>query len=189
MQSGSKNVEYMSYVTTFLLAVVTSLGVWDMRAADEGWPVLSDEKLAFKESERRTKGGIKIEKVDIIRGTNRIAQVQKIDRNNDGKIREFTFSAFVAGQRVFVLSRLAGTNESSQFFSCGDAMVMTDLRFPERKLMALVVMSKQYDCYEIFTRHPDGYYWPAEEESRKFVDAFFRKNTQIMAPFTKKAEK
>jgi len=181
-------VRHMNHTTRLFLALSVAFVAWDMSAADDVWPALPVEKLIFKETDRHTQGGTKVEKVDILRGTNRIAQVQKIDRNGDGKIREFAFSAFIAGQRVFVLSRLGGTNESSQFFSCDDAMVMGDLRFPESKSTALVVVSKRHGWYEIFTRHADGYYWPAEEESRKVVDAYFRKGAEIMAPFVKKLE-
>ena len=179
----------MNRTTRLLLALVAVFVARDMAAADDAWPTLPVEQLVFKQADRHTQGGIKIEKVDIIRGTNRIAQVQRIDRNGDGKIREFTFSAFVAGQRVFVLSRIAGTNESSEFFSCNDTMVIADLRIPGSKLVALLVVSQQHGCYEIFTRNADGYYWPADEENRKLVDAVFRKGAGVAAPFGKNVEK
>jgi len=153
-----------------------------MRAGDETWPRIPTEKLVTKQSERRTKAGIRIESVDFKRGNSRIGQLQKIDRNGDGIIREFTFSAFVGSQRVYVLSRIGGTNEFSQFLSNDDAMVMTDIQFPESKLTALIVVSKQHGCYEVFTRQSAGYYLPADDNAWKVVDSYFRKTAQSLAP-------
>jgi hypothetical protein len=81
-----------------------------------------------------------------------------------------------------VLSKIGGTNESSMFFSRDDTMVNVDIRFPEKDLVALVITSKKHQVYEIFTRHADGYYWPANDESRKTVDALFRSGAQRIAP-------
>jgi hypothetical protein len=172
----------MNTTARYILCLNLLSITFGLQAADDAWPAIPSEKLVTKQSERRTTAGIRIESIDFRRGSNRIAQLQKIDRNGDGIIREFTFSAFVGTQRLYVLSRIGGTNESSQFISNDDAIVMTDVQFPESKLTALIVVSKQHGCYEVFTRQPAGYYLPADENAWKIVDAYFRKTAQSLAP-------
>jgi hypothetical protein len=172
-----------------LAVVIVLTSITHGAAAQEAWPSLPKGELEFKNLGDKYARSVKTESIQISRNGNRIAQVTKIDRNSDGKFEEFIFSALVAGQRVFVLSRLGGTNESSQFYSYDDTMVMNDMRFPETNLTALLIASKKHGYYEIFTRHSDGYYWPADDQNRKVVDSFFRANAEAVAPHLKKLEK
>jgi hypothetical protein len=178
----------MNIISKLLLALTTIIAAFDLSAADDIWPPLPAGTLSFKETERRTPTIAKIVKIDIFRGTNRIAQVQRIDRKGDGKFGEYAFSAFSGGQRVFLMDRVASTNEACSFFSCDDTMVTAGLRLQDGKPNALLVVSHEHDCYEIFTRHANGYYWPADEESRKFVDAFYRKSAKLVAPLVNALE-
>jgi hypothetical protein len=68
-------------------------------------------------------------------------------------------------------------------------MVMNDMHFPDSNLTALLIASKKHRYYEIFTRHPDGYYGPADDQNRKVVDSFFRANAETVAPHLKKLER
>ena len=157
---------------SLLIALALALSAWDAYAAEAAWPPPPIGEPTFKTLESTNAIGAKIERVDISRGTNRIARVSKVHSKLDGKIHEFTFSAFVSGQRVFLLGRLGGTNEATFFYSYDDTIVMNDQRIPESNLVVLIVDSKQHNYYEVFARAADGYYWPATVEERKTVDSF-----------------
>jgi len=173
----------------FLVVFVLSLSVWQTTAADKSWPSLPTQKLSFKNLGDKYAKSVKSESVEIRRGDSRIAQVTKVDRNADGTFEEFTFSAFVSKQRVFVLSRIGGPDELSQFLSLDDTIVMNDVRFPDSKLVALIIISKKHGWYEIFARHADGYYWPADDASVKVVDSYFRAQAEAFGLLLKKPQK
>lgn len=174
---------------TLILVLALTLAVWETAADDKAWPSLPTGKLSFKNLGDKYAKSVKTESVEIRRGDSRIAQVTKVDRNGDGKFEEFTFSAFVSKQRVFVLSRIGGPDELSQFLSLDDTIVMNDVRFPDSKLVTLIIISKKHGWYEIFARHADGYYWPADDASVKVVDSYFRAHAESFAPLIKKLKK
>jgi hypothetical protein len=68
-----------------LLAVALVLPL----TAQETWPALPEGKLSFKTLPGTTK--VKTEKIEVSRDGNRIAQVTKVDRNEDGRFEEFVF--------------------------------------------------------------------------------------------------
>jgi len=177
-------------VADLFVAFVVTMCAFQMRAADDAWPPLPKSSLTITNLGPRP--GVKSVKTDsseIRRDGRRVASVTRADRNGDGRWEEFVFTAFVAKQRVVSVTRIGGTNESAMFFSLDDVMVMTDVRIPESDVVALVVMSKKHDCYEIFARQPDGYYWPADDAKRTAVDAFFRAGAQTMSPLFEKSKR
>ena len=172
------------------LAFLLAASTFQVRAADDAWPPLPKSSLTITNLGPRP--GVKTVKTDsseVRRDGKRVASITRADRNGDGRWEEFVFTAFVAKQRVVAVTRLGGTNESAMFFSFDDVMVMTDVRPPESDVVALVMMSKKHNCYEIFARQPDGYYWPADDAQRQAVDAFFRASAQAMSPVFEKLKR
>jgi hypothetical protein len=177
-------------VAKLSVAFLMTIGALQMRAADDAWPALPKSSLTITNLGPRP--GVKSVKTDsseVRRSGKRVASITRADRNGDGRWEEFVFTAFVAKQRVVAVTRIGGTNESAMFFSFDDVMVMTDVRIPESDVVALVVMSKKHDCYEIFARQPDGYYWPADDVQRTTVDAFFRAGAQATSPLLEKLKR
>jgi hypothetical protein len=171
---------------TFLFAA----SVLPACAAEDTWPPLPTSTLTIKDlGPRQGVKSVKKESAEASRDGKRVASITKADRNGDGRFEEFVFAAFVSGQRVIVLTRIGSTNESAMFFSFDDVMVMTDIRLPEIDVVALVVMSKNHSCYEIFAHQPDGSYWPADDAQKNAVDAFFRASAQAMSPIFEKLKK
>lgn len=160
------------------------------RASDHVWPPLPSDPLTITNLGPRV--GVKSVRTDssaAYRDGERVASITRVDRNGDGKWEEFVFTAFVAKQRVIAVARLGGTNESNMFFSFDDVMVITDVRPPKSDVVALVITSKKHGCYEIFARHPEGYYWPANETERSAVDAYFRTQAQAISPILEKLKR
>ena len=148
---------------TFLLG----LYVFQACAADDAWPTLPKSSLTITNlGPRSGVQSVKTDVTDVRRDGKRVASITRIDRNGDGRFEEFVFTAFVLKQPVFTIMRIGGTNESSMFFSFDDVSGHADVRIPNTQIVALVVMSKQHEYYEIFTRRPDGCYWPADDAQR-----------------------
>ena len=128
---------------------------------------------------------VKNERIEIQRGTNRIAEVRKIDRDNDGKFEDYIFSAFVGSERVLVLTRLFGSPESAQFYSCDDVMVHKDLTAKEFDGKVLLVASRKHNWWEVFVRNADGCYWPADQSTAEKVHALFSAGAGLVEPLVK----
>jgi len=176
-----------TYISIALLLITCGLPLY---AADDAWPSLPTNSLTITNLGPRP--GVKSVKTDsseVRRDGKRVASITRVDRNGDGKFEEFVFTAFVEKQRVVAITQIGGTNESAMFFSFDDVMVMTDVRIPKSDVVALVVMSKEHGCYEIFARKPDGYYWPADDAQKTAVDAFFRAGAQAMSPLFEKLKR
>lgn len=172
------------------VAILVNACVLPIRAADDGWPPLPKSSLTITNlGPRPGVKSVKTDSFEVRRDGKRVASITRVDRNGDGRFEEFVFTAFVEKQRVVAITRLGGTNESAMFFSFDDVMVMTDVRIPENDVVALVVVSKEHSCYEIFARQSDGYYWPADETQRKAVDARFRAGAQMMSPIFEKLKR
>ena len=153
------------------------------------WPPLLTGDLSYSTRTSTNSPKFSTETIEIKRDGQRIAQVKKIRRTNNEFTGEFTFSAFVAGQRVFISSRIASTNEGTHFISMGDVQVMTDVRLPNQDLAALIVVSREHQWNEIFIRQPEGDYWPANDPEREAVDANLRKGAEAIAPLLKQLVK
>ena len=91
----------------------------------------------------------KNERIEIQRGTNRIAEVRKIDRDNDGKFEDYIFSAFVGSERVLVLTPMFGSPESASFYSCDDVMIHKDLTAKEFDKV-LLIASRKHNWWDVF---------------------------------------
>jgi hypothetical protein len=177
-------------IAELCLAFLLAASAIQVRAADDAWPPLPKSTLTITNLGPRP--GVKSVKTDsseVRRDGNRVASITKADRNGDGRFEGFVVTAFAAGKRVVAVTRIGGTNESAMFFSYDDVTVMTDVRLPESDVVALVVMSKKHDCYEIFARQPEGFYWPANDAQRSAVDAFFREGAQAMSPILEKLKR
>ncbi|MBL9171427.1 MAG: hypothetical protein JNN07_27085 [Verrucomicrobiales bacterium] len=177
-------------IATLYIAFLLTTVAFRIHAANDAWPPLPKSSLTITNLGPRP--GVKSVKTDsseVRRDGKRVASITRVDRNGDGKFEEFVFTAFVEKQRVVAITRLGGTNESAMFFSFDDVMVMTDVRIPETDVIALVIVSKEHSCYEIFARQPDGYYWPADETQRKAVDSMFREGAQMMSPIIEKLKR
>lgn len=156
-------------------------------AADDVWPPLPQSSLIITNlGPRPGVKSVKSELTEVRRDGKRVASITRIDRDGDGKFEEFVFTAFVSKRPVITIMRIGGTNESSMFVSFDDVLVNADVRIPDTKIVALLVTSKQHEYYEIFTRRPDGHYWPADDAERTAVDAFFRASAQATAPLFEK---
>jgi outer membrane lipopolysaccharide assembly protein LptE/RlpB len=169
--------------------LLTACGL-KLYAAGDAWPPLPKGSLTITNlGPRPGVKSVKTDSYEVRRDGKRVASITRVDRNGDGKFEEFVFTAFVEKQRVVAVTRIGGTNESAMFFSFDDVMVMTDVRIPESDVVALVVMSKEHGCYEIFARQSDGYYWPADDAQRTAVDAFFRAGAKAMSPLFEKLKR
>ena len=156
-------------------------------AADNAWPPLPKSSLTITNlGPRPSVKNVKTNLTEVRRDGKRVASITRVDRNGDGKFEEFVFTAFVSKEHVFTTMRIGGTNESSMFVSFDDVIVNANVRIPETDIVALLVMSKKHGCYEIFTRQPDGCYWPADDSQRAAVDAFFRAGAQAISPLLEK---
>lgn len=176
-------------VASLFVSFLVSACAFQTRAAGEIPPLPKNSLTITSLGSRPSVRSVRTDSSDAHRDGQRVASITRIDRDGDGKWEEFVFTAFVAKQRVVAVSRVGGTNESAMFFSFDDVMVMTDVRPPESDVVALVLTSKKHGCYEIFARHPDGYYWPADETERSVVDAFFRASAQAMSPIFEKLKR
>jgi hypothetical protein len=175
---------------TLYIAILLAGCVFQTRAADDSFLSLPKSSLTITNlGPRPAVKSVKTDSFEVRRDGQRVASITLADRDKDGRWEEFVFTAFVAKQRVVALTRIGGTNESAMFFSFDDVMVMTDVRIPESDVVALVIISKKHDCYEIFARKPEGYYWPADEKQKEAVDAMLRAGAQLMAPILEKLKR
>lgn len=168
------------YLASLLLLSITG---WS-QTEDKLLPDQPKGELSYVNREA-TKGGVKNEKIEIRRGTNRIAQVTKIDRDNDGKFEEYIFSAFAGGERVLVLTRMGGSPELASFYSCDDVMIHKDLPAKEFGSEVLLIASRKHNWWEVFVRNSDGCYWPANQSTVEKVHALFSAGAQAIEPVVK----